>query len=192
MKTNREKYDHYCNLIAANDAEDIAALLPDGVPAQFFTIDGFEAKPLTITSVRRYRDRFYRKGALDRVTKIDVETARQVTEMHTPATLGEIYVHYTYPQKFGVVSGAYAYPKIGAEISLAWEAESLTPEIERRRALYAPRDGHQPCAYCRKQTPEASLISGTIIYRDRGSSSRKTCQYCSPACHGYDQCAHEG
>lgn len=192
MKTNREKYDHYCNLIAARDAEAIKTLLPQGVPGQFFTIAEYEAKPIAVTGVRRYRHRFYVKGALDRITKADVETARQVAEEWVAPLPEEIFVHYNYKQTHGTVSGAYPYPKIGTDVSLAWQADSLAPEIERRRALYAPRDGHKPCAYCRKQTPEREMVSGTIYYRDRGGSTRKTCLYCSGTCHGYDQCGHEG
>ncbi|QOY96354.1 hypothetical protein IM543_11340 [Massilia sp. UMI-21] len=192
MKTNREKYDHYCSLIAARDAEAIEALLPDGVPAQIFIIEQYEAKPIAVTGVRRCRPRLYVKSEPSRITRGDVEAAKAAAEGWVAPTLDEIFVDYNYKQTYGTVSGAYPYPKIGAEITLAWSAESLAPEIERRRALYAPRDGHKPCAYCRTQTPEAKLVSGTIHYRDRGGLARKTCLYCSPTCHGYDQCGHEG
>lgn len=192
MKTNREKYDHYCGLIATQDEEAIKALLPDGVPTQFFTIEQYEAKPIIVTGVRRYRPRFYVKPAPDRITKADVEAAKQVAESWAAPTLEEIQVGYSYRQTYGVISGSYQYPDIGRKVGLEWTAEALVPEIERSSTLYAPREGHKPCTYCRKQTPENEMLSGTIFYRDRGGSARKTCLYCSGKCHGYDQCGHEG
>lgn len=190
--TNRAKYDQYCALIAEQDAAAIKALLPDGVPAQFFTIAEYEAKPIQVTGVRRHSARFYVKPEPARITKDDIEAARQAVDAWTMPTLDDIYVNYSYRQTYGVVSGAHVYPTIDAEVNLAWTAEALAPEIERRRALYAPRDGHKPCTYCRKQTPDADLVSGTIHYRDRGGLAKKTCLYCSAQCNYYDQCGHEG
>lgn len=192
MRTNREKYDHLCGQIAAKDQAAIKALLPDGVPSQFHTIEQYAAKPIAVTGVQRYRRGFYVKADDARITKQDLQDASAALDSWAMPALEDLFVYYSYKQTYGVVSGAYPYPKIGADVSLAWEAEALMPEIERRRALYAPREGHEPCAYCRKQTPSASMVSGTILYRDIGGLARKTCRYCSATCHGYDQMGHEG
>jgi hypothetical protein len=192
MKTNREKYDHICGQIADKDQAAILALLPDGVPGQFHTIDQYEAKPIAVTGISRYRRGFYVKDAEARIMKKDVEEANAALASWAAPALGDIMVGYSYKQTYGTVSGAHPYPKIGGDVMLAWDAEALLPEIERRRALYAPREGHEPCAYCRKQAPSASMVSGTIIYRDIGGVARKTCRYCSPNCHGNDQMGHEG
>ena len=192
MRTNREKYDHICGQITAKDQAAIDALLPNGVPAQFHTIAQYEAKPITVTNVSRYRHGFYVKGADARITKKDIEDADAVLAGWGAPSLGDIMVGYSYKQTYGTVSGAYPYPKIGGDVMLAWDAKALEPEIERRRALYAPREGHEPCTYCRKQTPSASMVSGTIYYRDIGGLAQKTCRYCSPTCQGYDQMGHEG
>ncbi|SDC70264.1 hypothetical protein SAMN05428966_102148 [Massilia sp. PDC64] len=192
MKTNREKYDHICSQIAAKDQAAIDVLLPGGVPTQFHTIEQYQAKPITVTSVGRYRRGFYVKGAEARITKKDIEEADATLANWVAPALDDIMVGYSYKQTYGTVSGAYQYPKIGGDVTLAWDAEALSPEIERRRALYAEREGHEPCAYCRKQTPSGSMVSGTIYYRDIGGLAKKTCRYCSPTCHGYDQCGHEG
>ena len=192
MKTNREKYDHICGQIAAKDRAAIDALLPSGVPAQFHIIEQYEAKPIAVTGIERYRRSFYVKGEDARITKQDLAEAGAVLDGWAMPVLDDLFVHYNYQQPGAKVSGAWPYPKIGAEATLAWDAEALAPEIERRRALYAPRDGHEPCTYCRKQTPSASMISHTILYRDQGGLKRKTCRYCSPECGGYDQMGHEG
>lgn len=192
MKTNREKYDHICIEIVAKDQAAINALLPNGVPAQFYTIEQYEAKPVIVTEVRRYRLGFYVKGTDSRIMKKDVEEAGAVLDNWTMPALDDIVIGYSYQQTYGAISGAHAYPKIGGDAMLAWSAEALAPEIERRRELYAPRDGHEPCTYCRKQAPSASMVNHTILYRDRGGLARKTCRYCSPACGGYDQMGHEG
>ncbi|MFK3738973.1 YdaE family protein [Massilia sp. TN1-12] len=192
MKTNREKYDHICGQIAAKDQAAIAALLPDGVPIQFHTIEQYEARPIDVTSVQRHRRGFYIKAGDARVTRQDLQEANAVLDNWTMPALDDLFVFYSYKQTYGIVSGAYPYQKIGGDVTLAWDADALAPEIERRRELYAPREGHEPCAYCRKQTPSASTVSGTIYYRDRGGLAQKTCRYCSPTCHGHDQMGHEG
>lgn len=192
MRTNREKYDHICGQIAAKDQAAIAALLPDGVPSQFHTIEQYEVKPITVTGVKRYRHGFYVKGDDARITRQDLQDASSALDSWAMPALDDLFVHYSYKQTYGVVSGAYPYPKIGADALLAWDAEALSAEIERRRALYAQREGHEPCAYCRKQTPSGSMVSHTIYYRDRGGLAQKIGRYCSRTCGGYDQMGHEG
>lgn len=192
MRTNREKYDHICGQIAAKDQAAIRELLPDGVPSQFHTIEQYVAKPITVTEVRRHRSGFYVKDADDRITKKDVEQAGAALEGWAAPSLGDILVHYSYKQTYGTVSGAHPYPKIGSDVNLAWTAEALASEIQRRRELYAEREGHEPCAYCRKQTLSGSMVSHTIHYRDRGGLAKKTGRYCSATCGGYDQMGHEG
>lgn len=192
MKTNREKYDHICDQIAAKDQAAILALLPDGVPGQFYTIEQYEAKPIAVTNISRHRRGFYVRRVDARITKKDIEEADAVLTGWTSPALDEIMVGYSYKQTYGTVSGAYPYTVIGSKAGLAWTAEALTPEIEFRRDLYAEREGHEPCAYCRKQTPSAAMVSGTILYRDRSGLARKTLRYCSPTCHGSDQMGHEG
>lgn len=192
MKTNRAKYEHYRAEIAAKDAAAIAALIPDGIPAQFFTIKRFDAVPSEVTGVGIYRRGIYAHDESDRVTRAEVELAMKCAEEWAAPSLGEVSVHYREKSEFGTVTGAHPYTKIDGDKNFAWSAEDLEPEIQRRRELYAPRDGHKPCGYCQKQTPEASLISATIYYRDRGRSCTKTGMYCSGTCSHHDQCAHEG
>jgi len=192
MRTNREKYNHICSEIAAKDQAAINELLPNGVPSQFHTIEKYEAKQIAVTNVSRYRRGFYVKGADARITKKDIEEADAVLASWVAPALDDIMVGYSYKQSYGTVSGAYPYQKIGGDVTLAWDAETLSPEIERRRALYADREGHEPCTYCRKQTPSSQMVNHTIFYRDQGGLKRKTCRYCSPECGGYDQMGHEG
>lgn len=190
--TNREQYENYCTMIADRDNGAIAQLLPDGVPAQFYTIKDYEAAPIAVTSVKRYRKGFCKKDEKAKITKVDVDHVMRIAQGWAPPALDDIMIGYSYKQTFGTVSGAYPYSKIGSQPDLAWTAEALGPEIERRRALFAPREGHEPCAYCRIQMPSASMVNHTIYYRDRGGLAQKTCRYCSPACGGYDQMGHEG
>lgn len=192
MKTNREKYDHICGQIASKDQAAISELLPNGVPPQFHVIEQYEAKPITVTNVSRHRRGFYVKGADARITKKDIEEADAALASWAAPSLDDIMVGYSYKQTYGTVSGAYAYPKIGGDVMLAWDAAALAPEIERRHALYAPREGHEPCAYCRKQTSSELMVSHTIHYRDRGGLAKKIGRYCSSTCGGYDQMGHEG
>jgi len=198
VRTNREKYEYYRAIIEAKDAEAIASLIPSGIPTTLFTIKNYEAEPIEVTSVGIYRRGIYTPDADTRITKDEVALAKKTAEEWVAPTLEDINVHYGFTQTYGAdsrtarVSGAYKYTKIQESSDLAWSAEELEPEIARRRELYAPRDGHAPCDYCRKQTPTDSLVSRTIYYRDRGCSRSKVGRYCSDQCGYYDQCGHEG
>lgn len=192
MKTNREKYEHYCAEIEAMDRAAIAALIPVA-PTHFYEIRNFEAVPVEVThQTASHRRGIYKHDESDRVTKIEVAVAEKHLAEWTAPTLDTIFVHYKEKRTYGVVSGAHPYSKIDAAVDMAWRAEDLAVKIERRRELYAPRDGHQPCGYCQKQVPEQSLISGRIFYRESGRTREKTGKYCSATCHHYDQCGHEG
>jgi hypothetical protein len=191
MRTNREKYEYYCAEIEAKDRAAIAALVPV-TPSQFYTIRAYEAVAVEVTGLGVHRSGIYKHDESDRVTKAEVElAARHAAEWVAP-TLDTLFVHYRDRQAIGTVTGAHPYSKIEADAGMAWQAENLAPEIERRRALYAPRDGHTACAYCRTQTPTDRLVSRTIYYRDRGGSQTKVGQYCTDQCGYYDQCGHEG
>lgn len=192
MRTNREKYEHYCAEIAAKDSVAIAALLPDGVPSQFYTIQGFEAAPSEVSHIGVSRRGIYKHDESDRVSKAEVELAMKYAEEWVAPTLDSIYVHYKKKEAYGSVSGAHPYNKIGADANMAWLADDLAGEIERRRELYAPREGHTACDYCRKQHPTESLVSRKIFYRDQGGSRTKIGKYCCDQCGYNDQCGHEG
>lgn len=192
MKTNRDKYEHYRLAIEEKDMAAIAALIPNGVPAQFFRIEEYEAVATVVTGLSVYHRGIYKPAADDRMTKVEVECAKQAAENWMAPTLEEILVGFSYKVKFGNVTGAHKYSKIEADPGLAWSAEELQPEIERRRALYAPREGCKACEYCRKQAPESEMVKHKIFYRDVGGSATKVGLYCSSQCGGYDQMGHEG
>lgn len=192
MRTNREKYEFYRAQIVAKDAAAIAALIPDGVPTQFYAIKKYAAVPVEVTGAKVYRRGIYAPNADERMTKIDVANAQKCAEEWQAPTIEDVMVHYREVQDYGTVTGAHPYGKIDSDPMMAWTPEELAPEIERRRALYAPREGCKPCQYCRKQHPENELVSAKIFYRDQGGSKTKVGQYCSGTCAGHDQCAHEG
>jgi hypothetical protein len=191
MRTNREKYEHFCAEIAARDHQIISALIPV-VPAQFYTIQRFEAVSNEVTHIGVYRRGIYKHDESDRVTRDELVMAKNHLDEWTAPTLDSIQVHYRQKQSYGTVTGAHPYLKIDAATDMAWLADDLAAEIERRRELYAPRDGHQPCGYCQKQTADQSLVNGTIFYRESGRTREKTGKYCSATCHHHDQCGHEG
>lgn len=192
MRTNRDKYEHYRQIIANNDAEAISGLLPNGVPQQFFQIEEYEAKAIIVSGLSVYHRGIYTPGAGEKMTKAEVECAKQAAENWQAPTLDDILIGYSYKQKYGTVTGAHKYSKMEADPGLAWTAEELTPEIERRRALYAPREGCKACAYCRKQAPESEMVKCKIFYRDIGGSATRVGLYCSAQCGGYDQMGSEG
>lgn len=191
MRTNREKYEHYRAGIESGDRQAIAELIPVA-PAQFYIIRNFEAVPIEVTHLGVRHRGIYKHDESYRITKAEVEQAKQCAEDWAEPTPDTIFVYYREKQSYGVVTGAHQFSKIGTAPDMAWQAGDLAPEIERRRELYAPRDGHTECGYCRKQTPTESLINHMIYYRDQGGSKTKIGKYCSAQCGYHDQCGHEG
>lgn len=192
MKTNHEKFTYYCGQIKAKDAEAIAALLPDGVPSQFFVIRQYEAKPVAVTGLGVFRRGVYEPSQGDRITKAEVARVQALLESWEAPELADVQIHYREQGVFGTVTGAHKHGKIEEDPIMAWMAEELAPEIARRYAMYSPREGHTACAYCRKQTPDDSMVSRKIFYRGRGGLATKTGKYCSEQCGHHDQCSHEG
>lgn len=112
-----------------------------------------------------------------------------------------LYVNY---KDFG--SGAYKYDEIIPSKGLAFNKIDLKDESNRRNELYAPKENHTACSYCKKQTPNDKLIEKTIIgrgrkdvynnYKNRWES--KACvtedklKFCSGICAGNEQMSREG
>jgi hypothetical protein len=192
MRTNREKYDLYLSLMKTKDAAAIAKLFPNGVPSQFYGVGHYTLRVFDVLSVSRYRAGFYERGPDSRVTSSDVAAVTKYANEWTPPKDDEVLVHYQYSETHGRVQGAYSIKKITPSEGMAWKAEDLEAEIQRRKALYEPREGHQPCQYCGKQQPIDSLVSGTVTYRSHGGLQTKKGMYCSSACASHDQMGHEG
>ena len=75
----------------------------------------------------------------------------------------------------------------------SFSMEEMQPQIDRLQeeyeAMYAPREGYSPCAYCRKQTPNDKLVKRDIyIY----GGVPVTKYFCSAECAINEQMAHEG
>lgn len=102
--------------------------------------------------------------------------------------------------------GLYKLSDITPEKGLAFNEADLQAESTRRRELYAPREGCEPCAYCRKQTPINQLIKSKIIgrgrkqvwnswknrYENKGCVTEEYLKFCSEKCASNEQMAREG
>lgn len=72
----------------------------------------------------------------------------------------------------------------------SFSMEEMQPQIDRLQevyeAMYAPREGYSPCAYCGRQTPNDKLIergiwiNGTLVYKS----------FCSLECASNEQKSH--
>jgi len=112
-----------------------------------------------------------------------------------------IYANY---KDFG--TGAYKFHDVVPEKGVSFYEQDLVSEADRRNKLYAPKDGHTACAYCRKQTPNENLVQKVIIGRGRkrvfnnwkGRYEDKACVtedkllFCSGNCAGNEQMSREG
>lgn len=123
-------------------------------------------------------------------TKKDLQ---RLLEWHTRFSPKEenIFLHYTYAADYGKISGAHNLVKLKNDTRISFNKEDLVPILNELQAIYAPKDGHQACTYCGKQTPIEQMIDYTIIARQY-PNMRKTSKYCSKICGANDQMAHEG
>ena len=193
MRTNREKYEHFWGIVNAKDAAEIEKLFPGGLPRQYFCIDQHKAKARDVIGIGRYRKGVYQKDSSEKISRDDVKEATRLAEYWHPPTPEDVCIHFQELRSYGKTSGADSVSKINAGDGVAWTAEQLEPEINRLKELYEPREGHAPCAYCRKQNPLANLVDGKVIYRMNGGVHTKTQKYCSDKpCASHDQMGHEG
>jgi len=105
-----------------------------------------------------------------------------------------IILNYKYKPTFsisGSVSGAHNYIETFIDNYRSFDRPKLEKRLVELQEIYAPREGHKPCTYCRKQIPEANLIEFTVIARQY-PNMRKVSKYCSSICGANDQMAHEG
>jgi hypothetical protein len=105
-----------------------------------------------------------------------------------------ILLYYKYKPEFslsGSVSGAHNYIETHIDSYRSFDRAKLENKLVQLQEIYAPREGHKSCAYCRKQTLEANLVEYTVIARQY-PNMRKTSKYCSLICGANDQMAHEG
>jgi hypothetical protein len=112
-----------------------------------------------------------------------------------------IYVHY---KDFG--SGAFRFNEVLPEKGISFNENDLKEISERRNQLYAPKENHTACCYCRKQTPNDQLIESTIIgrgrkqtwnswknrYEDKACVTQEKLKFCSGQCAGNEQMSREG
>jgi hypothetical protein len=81
---------------------------------------------------------------------------------------------------------------------IAYTKEELAPYMARMAELYAPREGHQPCAYCSKQFPQDKKVTRTIHfsawdqYLGRQVAKSESREFCSSECAAYCQMGSEG
>jgi hypothetical protein len=112
-----------------------------------------------------------------------------------------LYVNYK-----DIGSGSYKYNEIITSKTLAFNEDDLKEESERRNELYAPKENHTACAYCKKQTPNENLVEKTIIgrgrkqvwnnwknrYEDKACITEEKLKFCSGNCAGNEQMSREG
>lgn len=101
---------------------------------------------------------------------------------------------------------AYKWLEILPEKGLAFHVSDLEAESNRRRELFAPREGYSPCAYCRRQVPNESLVKHRIIGRgrkpvwnswknkweDKACITEQDLMFCSGTCAAHEQMSREG
>lgn len=137
-----------------------------------------------------------------KVTKKDVENLLDWINNFDKCKYS-IHFGYSSNHTYGVSSGAYSYETIEKDKNLSLNRDELIEIQKELNILYAPKDGYQPCSYCRKQTPIESMVKYKIIFQSsRPCMSSKTGYkkiidekinlYCSKECGVHDQMAHEG
>lgn len=113
----------------------------------------------------------------------------------------QLFINY---KNFGI--GSYKLSDITPAKGLAFNESELQEESKRRQELYTPREGYEPCAYCKKQTPINQLIQHRIIgrgrkqvwnnwkkrYENKACVTEANLKFCSSQCAGNEQMSREG
>jgi hypothetical protein len=105
-----------------------------------------------------------------------------------------ILLYYKYKPDFslsGCVTGAHNFLEIETDSYRSFNKEELEKKLLELQQVYAPREGHEACTYCRKQILSTSMVEYTVIAKQY-TNLRKTSKYCSVKCGINDQMAHEG
>lgn len=114
-----------------------------------------------------------------------------------------VFIHYV---QGSFCHGAHRYNTITERSNIAFHEADLESRATINRELYAPREGHQQCDYCGKQTAIDKLIKKKIFGRGRkpvwnsrkGIYEEKAClteqflNFCSGTCAGNEQMSREG
>lgn len=161
-------------------------------PTVVYQLQGWQSiteQPITswgLSDTSNWRPNYYKKP-----TKKDLE---RLIEWHLKFAPSEdkIFLYYEYASGWGgKVSGAHNLVKIRDDKNISFNKEDLIPRLNELQAIYAPREGHMACTYCRRQTVIETMIDYTVIARQY-PGMKKTSKYCSVTCGANDQMAHEG
>jgi hypothetical protein len=194
MRTNKEKYNHYINLLNQKVQPFIDAKFPNGKPEKFFSVSKYSGiAEHTIISIKYSFQIFH----CDKPSKKDVLEIKALYENTPDLSDTQIYLYYTCRDGKFNVSGAEKLSEILSKKHLSFDANDLADELQRLKELYEPREGYIKCAYCGKQNSPENTIYDKLIFRDwdgrKQFVNEKTLPYCrNKPCASYDQMAYEG
>jgi hypothetical protein len=193
MKNLLQKWEYFNAIAEAKSSEFLTEFAKQhDIPSIVYNVfpKGIKELPITESSVD-ISGRPYYWGK--KPTRKDVQALADWVESFNPAERA-VFLSYKYTETWGdgktsTVSGAVKFSDLNQHnyFTNKSEAESRQKELLE---IYGPKEGHIACAYCNKQSPTDKMVSFTIYTKSypRGQTNK----YCSNACGGYDQMAHEG
>jgi methionine synthase II (cobalamin-independent) len=198
MRTNKEKFEYYYNLLQDIFKKFISEQIPE-LPKKLYSLYCYyNVHEHEITHASYHIDECYFGN--DKPTKKDIERIKNVYNDYISGVRklnkDDIRIHYRYSGGTFRVSGSYKFSAIDGK-KISTNLEDLSDEISRMKELYEPREGYNNCTYCRKVYPKDKVVNCKIIFQDtdrfgKKFVNQKTNQYCSEQCGFSDQCAHEG
>jgi hypothetical protein len=163
-------------------------------PAIVYALNGWRGiHEQTITSWGLFQPKNHKPWYNKKPTRKDLDKLQMWFDNLIPKE-EYILLYYKYKPEFslsGNVTGAHNFLEIETDSYRSFNKGELEKRLLELQEIYAPREGHEACTYCRKQVLPASMVEYTVIARQY-TNMRKTSKYCSLTCGVNDQMAHEG
>lgn len=183
MRTNKEKFEYYWNLLQARDHQHIIPLVPNPMPAQYYYVAGYKGIGCRMIDYVKYDHGIYPDA--EHPTRQDIAAVQRLLDAEFTFDPAKVLLHWHMDENGHRWSGADELSKIDG-LSLAWTREELAPELQRQKELYEPRPGRRPCDYCGKQRLPEDLRPGHIWGE---SGTRYYCR--DESCLDRDQMGHD-
>jgi hypothetical protein len=163
-------------------------------PTMVYSLNGWRSiHDQTITGWSLFQPKNHKPWYNKKPTRKDLARLRTWFDEFQPKE-EYILLYYKYKPEFsisGSVSGAHNYVETFTDSHRSFDRSKLEKRLIELQEIYAPREGHEACTYCRKQVLSTTMVEYTVIARQY-RNMRKTSKYCSLICGANDQMAHEG
>jgi hypothetical protein len=189
MQTLLDKWNYYNDIIKFREKEYVEKTIKH-IPEYVYEIWGINGniKELQITEVIYNNRKYFPFNT--KPTKKDVEKIRLFAE--TPYEFSTENIIFNY--RNGSSLGGFSFKNIGKYMTKEQAEEAVRPIVEKYKAdeLLINNGTHTRCERCRNVVENSSVVHYKIVSIATYGHSGRNGKFCSGACAGHEQMAHEG